>query len=606
MRLRTRLFLTAFGIAAVSLLIAAALGSWSVQRQLLERIEAELVAETRLVAELVAQQEPDAPVSRLDAQADALGEQLGARVTLVASDGRVLADSAEDGDALLALENHGARPEIEAAGRNGIGVSRRFSTTTRQELLYVAVPVDHPVVGFARLALPLVAIDEQVTSVRQAAAAGLFVALGGALVLAWLASTAMSRRVRAVVSVAERYSAGDLTPPLRSYGDDEIGTVARALDGSVQELGGRLRELSRSRALIDAIMSSMEEGVLVVDARGHVQIANAAVRQMLSIDESSIERHYLERLRHPDISRQIGHVLEDGASVQSEVTLNSSPPRVILVSAVPLGVDAHTARGAVLVIHDVTLYRRAETIREDFVANVSHELRTPLTAIRGAVEALVDESDPSTGRRFLAIIDRHTNRMERLVSDLLRLARLDAGQETLHSEPCSLASVCEGVQDELAPLLEANGQQVDVAVGDGIDTVLVDSVKLHDVLKNLLENASRYAPRDTKIEIKSTQSEGRLIVTVSDRGPGIPDADLTRVFERFYRVDRSRVRNPGGTGLGLAIVKHLVGLHRGTVSVANRRDGGAVFTVTLSQEQDLSVGATGPQDHAHVETSHHT
>jgi signal transduction histidine kinase len=462
------------------------------------------------------------------------------------------------------------------------------------------------VVGFARLALPLVAIDEQVTSVRQAAAAGLFVALGGALVLAWLASTAMSRRVRAVVSVAKRYSAGDLTPPLRGYGHDEIGTVARALDGSVQELGSRLRELSRSRALIDAIMSSMEEGVLVVDARGHVQIANAAVRQMLGIDESSIERHYLEHLRHPEISRQIGHVLDDGASAQSEVTLNSSPPRVILVSAVPLGVDVLAARGAVLVIHDVTLYRRAETIREDFVANVSHELRTPLTAIRGAVEALVDESDPSTGRRFLAIIDRHTTRMERLVSDLLRLARLDAGQETLNSGPCSLTSVCEGVQAELAPLLEANGQQVDVSVGDEIDTVLVDSVKLHDVLKNLVENASRYAPPDTKIQIESTQSDGRLIVTVSDRGPGIPDADLTRVFERFYRVDRSRARNPGGTGLGLAIVKHLVGLHRGTVSVANRRDGGAVFTVTLSQEQDPSVGATGPQDHAHVETSHNT
>ena len=580
MRLRTRLFLAAFGVAVVSLLIAAALGSTSVQRQLLDRIESELVAQARLVAELVALQESNPPVGQLDAQADSLGAQLGARVTLVAPDGRVVADSAEDGAGLLALENHRQRPEIEAADRDGVGLSRRFSTTTRQELLYAAVPVRHPAVGFARLALPLTAVEEQVRSVRQAVAVGLLVALAGAFVLAWVASTTLSRRVRTVAEVAERYAAGGLTPPPTDYGQDEIGSVARALDRSVEELGHRLSELSQSRVLTDAILSSIGEGVLVVDARGHVQIANDAVRRMLQIKGSPVDRHYLELLRHPEISRQVGRVLQDGGSAQFEVTINADPPVVILVGVTALTADEASPPGAAVVLHDVTTYRRAEKVREDFVANVSHELRTPLTAIRSAVEAVLDERSFGEGRRFLEIIERHTGRMERLVTDLLRLVRLDAGQEALTLAPCSLASLFHDVQVELSPGLEANGQSINV-VGAGREPVLVDAMKLHNMLKNLVENASHYAPVDTTIDISAVRSDDQLVLTVADRGPGIPDADLTRVFERFYRVEPSRVRNPGGTGLGLAIVKHLVGLQRGTVVAANRPGGGAVFTVTL-------------------------
>lgn len=590
MRLRTRLFLAAFGIAIVSLLLAAVLGSTSVQRQLLDRIESELVAQTRLVAELVALQASNLPLDQLDTQADALGSQLGARVTLVAPDGRVVADSAEDGESLRSLENHGQRPEIVDAGRNGIGLSRRFSTTTREDLLYAAVPVRHPAVGFARLALPLTAIDEQVGSVRSATVVGLLVALMGALVLAWVASTAMSRRVRAIARVAARYSEGDLTPPLSDYGQDEIGTVARALDRSVQELGRRLSELSRTRALNDTILSSMAEGVLVVDGRGHVQLANDAARRMLHLDESPVDRHYLELLRHPEISRQIGRVLENGVSARFEVTLNADVPTVILAGVVPLPADDVDARGAALVIHDVTSYRHAEQVREDFVANVSHELRTPLTAIRGAVEATLEAPDLVEGRRFAEIIERQTTRMERLVSDLLRLVRLEAGQEVLKVEPCSLESVFGGVGVELAPVLEANRQSLNAVVGPGLDTVLVDPAKLHDVLKNLVENASHYAPAETAIEIGSALSDGQLVLTVSDRGPGIPDTELIRVFERFYRVEPSRARNPGGTGLGLAIVKHMVGLQGGTVVATNRPGGGAVFTVNLPQSR------SGPAD----------
>ena len=327
----------------------------------------------------------------------------------------------------------------------------------------------------------------------------------------------------------------------------------------------------------------MEEGVLVVDAGGHVQITNAAVRRMLHVEESPVGRHYLELFRHPEISRQIGRALEDGVSAQFDVTLSGDPPTVIRTRVAPLAADETHAPGAAIALHDVTMYRRAEQVREDFVANVSHELRTPLTAIRGAVEAVLAEPDLDDGHRFLEIIERHTARMERLVNDLLWLVRLDSGQEALNLAPCSLASVFSEVQVELAPVLEAKSQVIDAAVEGGQDTVLVDSAKLPDVLKNLVENASRYAPAGTTIEIGATMSGSQVVLTVADRGPGIPDADLTRVFERFYRVEPSRVRNHGGTGLGLAIVKHLVGLQQGSVTAANRPGGGAVFTVTLPQ-----------------------
>ena len=583
MTLRIRLFLAAFGIATVSLLLASALVSASLQGQLLERIESELVAQTRLVAELVSRIGPTPPGAELDAEADRLGRELGARVTLVTRDGRVVGDSAEDGVGLASMENHGARPEIDAARRAGLGLIRRFSTTVQRDLLYAAVPVEHPDVGFARVALPLTAVDDQVGSVRRATAVGLLLALAGAIVLAWVTSAALTRRASAVAAVAQRLAAGDLSQQVPAYGDDEIGTVARALAGSVRELAQRIGELSAHRRLTDAILSSMAEGVLVVDNGGRVQRANAAVCRMLGLDRLPLGRPYLELIRHPEIARQIRRALERRSASQLEFTLNSDPPRVLLTSpgAFVAESDEKAASGAVLVLHDVTEYRRAEQVRQDFVANISHELRTPLTAIKGATEALQDASDHRGDAHFVGIIARQTARMERLVADLLRLARLDAGQETLDLVPCSTGSLFAGVEAELTPLLEARQQHVDTQIDPEAVTATADPAKLHDVVKNLVENAAHYAPSAGIIELRAAVRQGSLVLTVADRGPGIPDADLPRVFERFYRVERSRARDPGGTGLGLSIVKHLVGLHGGTVKAENRPGGGALFAVVV-------------------------
>ena len=418
-----------------------------------------------------------------------------------------------------------------------------------------------------------------VASIQLGTAAGLLMALGGALVLASVTSAGISRRVSTIAEAAKRYASGDLSSPnLRDQGNDEIGTVARVLDASMQELGLRVGELSRNRRLTDAILSSMTEGVLVVDVRGRVQMANTAVCEMLQIVKSPLNHHYAEIIRHPEVTKQITESLEEGGASRLEITLNTVPPKVCMASANPF--VSQEEPGVVLVLHDVTDYRRNEQIRQDFVANVSHELRTPLTAIRGSVDTLLDDKT-GEDRRFLEIIGRHTARMEHLVRDLLRLARLDAGQEALNLFPCSTTSLFAAVEAELEPLFEGKTQEIIGRVEPSAETLLADLPKLHDALKNLVENAVYYAPSDGSIELNAAVNHDEIVLTVGDRGPGIPEGDLSRVFERFYRVERSRARNPGGTGLGLAIVKHLVGLHGGTVGAVNRTGGGSMFIIRL-------------------------
>jgi two-component system phosphate regulon sensor histidine kinase PhoR len=257
------------------------------------------------------------------------------------------------------------------------------------------------------------------------------------------------------------------------------------------------------------------------------------------------------------------------------------PNRTIVARAAPIATEG--APGAVLVLHDITDLRHADRMRRDFVANVSHELRTPLTAIQGYVEALQDEAppEPEEAARFLEIIARQASRMERLVRDLLRLARLEAGHEPVEPSQADVETLFTDVVTELEGALEAKGQRVLTEIAPDAATLIVDTAKLHDALRNLVENAVAYAPPSTTITLTSQRDGGAFVIAVADEGPGVPQADLSRIFERFYRVDKARSRESGGTGLGLSIVKHLVEILGGEVQAANRAAGGAIFTVRL-------------------------
>lgn len=405
-------------------------------------------------------------------------------------------------------------------------------------------------------------------------------AVVGAAVIAWAFSTQIVRRARNITEAARRYGRGDLTPTNVDFGDDELGIAASALNESVQEVGRRLTEQARDRGRMEALLAGMVEGVIVVDPQGRLQLVNDAARRMLRLDAPGIGRPYVETIRHPAIAELVAAVLLGRTPEALQLSPPRDPSRTIMARAAPATGDA--AHGGVVVLHDITDLRRADQIRRDFVANVSHELRTPLTAIRGYVEALAEgDADAGESRRFLEIITQHTERMERLVKDLLRLARLDAGQETLDIVDCDVWALVHTVVADLGRALEERRQRVEIAIEPAAGTVRGDPSKLHDVLRNLVANAITYAPEDTTIGIEALGVNGQVSLSVSDQGPGIPDEDLSRVFERFYRVDKSRSRDPGGTGLGLAIVKHLIELHGGTVRAENGERGGARFVLTL-------------------------
>ncbi len=585
MTFRTRLFLTSVAATALTLVLATALVSWNLRKTEGARIERVLVDEARLAAQTLSHRRAATP-EELDGEADALGRLISARITFIAADGRVVGDSALTRKELATVENHGGRTEVLQAQREGIGIARRFSSTINVEMLYVAVPLANPHapdLAIVRLALPLVEVRDQIWTVRRSASIALTIGLLAALLIAGLASVFLSRRVRGIAAVAERYAAGDFSQPARDYGTDEIGTVARVLDGSAQELGRRLAELNADRARMAAILGGMVEGVLAVDGDGHLRLVNNAARRMLRLQDPWERHHYVEVVRHPDVAAQIGAALNGVTPEGRELTLPRDPRAHLIARAAP--VLAGAGRGAVLVLHDITDLKRADQIRRDFVANVSHELRTPLTAIRGYVEALLDEeSGEPQARQFLDTIARHTARMERLVRDLLRLARLDARQETVERVESNVETLFGGAVADLDADLDARRQTVAMDIAPDAATVDADPAKLHDALRNLIENAVKHAPEGSRITLESTRRGDAIVLSVADEGPGIPEADLPRVFERFYRVDKARSRDgrdPGGTGLGLSIVKHLVELHGGTVTAANRPDGGAIFRVEL-------------------------
>jgi len=405
-------------------------------------------------------------------------------------------------------------------------------------------------------------------------------ALGLAALAFWRSARAArhAQRVDAILAVARRYALGDLSRPAPDYGDDALGSVARGMDQAAQDLGRRVESLTRDRARMEAILSSMIEGVLVVDDQGRLQLVNDAARRILKLEKEAINHSYVEAIRHPGIVEHLGRALADGKASAHELSVTRDTTRTLVAQVAPV---MAAGRGAVLVMHDITELRKADLIRRDFVANVSHELRTPLTAIKGYAEALLDDPDDRDAHeRFLEIIHRQAERMERLVKDLLRLARLEAGQEVVEVAPCDIPALVGGIVSDFAAAASAKQLTVAVAVAPDAERLNTDAAKLHDIVRNLVENAVNYTPAGGAINVTARATDGRFQLSVADTGHGIAPDDIGRVFERFYRVDKSRAR-PGGTGLGLSIVKHLVQVLGGEVGVENQTAGGASFTVTL-------------------------
>jgi two-component system phosphate regulon sensor histidine kinase PhoR len=591
--LRARIALTAVASTAIALLAMMLLVGPALRERAIEDNRETLLVKAALMAHVVdLALARGAPSAEIDAVVDeAARESGGSRFTIVAPDGRVLADSAVSGDALSHLENHLQRPEIQQAIAAGRGTAMRHSATVGENLVYAAVVIRgrSGILGFSRVARPLRGIERDVAQLRRSIALALLLAFAITAVLSFVVASSVAGPLRAVMDSARRFAAGDLSARSRVWRGDEIGELARILNNSADQLQGRLTEIARERARTGAILSAMEEGLLAVDHQGAVLLANDILVRSLGLRDFA-GRHYLEVVRQRDVTAVLEDVLRSGERRAAEVSL-PHVRKAYALAAVPFPGLEGAPHGAVLTFHDVTERRRLDQVRRDFVANASHELRTPLTSIRGFVEALEDGAveDPKTAQRFLGKIRTHADRMAALVADLLELSRLEAGERPLESLPVSVAEVAAEVVAGLRPL--ARDREVEVTAADeGAPPIVTDADAVRRVLENLVENAIKYTGHGGRVHVVSwPHAEGGVAIEVSDNGPGIAAEHLPRIFERFYRVDKARSREIGGTGLGLAIVRHLAESLSGRVTVESEPGRGARFVLELPATTVKSV-----------------
>jgi two-component system phosphate regulon sensor histidine kinase PhoR len=450
-------------------------------------------------------------------------------------------------------------------------------------MLYAAVPVrgEGAVLAVSRVALSLRGLEDEAWEFQRALLLALGVAFLATAVLSTVFASSLAGPLREVMDAARQFAAGDLAARSRVNRADELGELARILNRSADQLQERITEIARDRGRTQAILSAMEDGVLAVDHRGIVVLANEGLRRQLTPPEP-VGRHYLEVLRQREVAQVLEAVLRTGERVRLEMEMRH-PRRDYALVAVPFPGAEGAPPGAVLTFHDVTERRRLDQVRRDFVANASHELRTPLTSIRGFVEALEDGAvaDPPTAQRFLGKIRTHADRMAALVGDLLELSRLEAGERPPRWQPVAPAALVDEVVASFAEVAGRKGTALVPSAG-GAPEVVSDPERLRGILENLVENAVKYTPSGGRVEVSSSSGPaGSAVFTVADDGPGIAAEHLARIFERFYRVDKARSRDLGGTGLGLSIVKHLAEGMRAVVSVESQPGQGTRFTVTV-------------------------
>ncbi|MBI4490903.1 MAG: PAS domain-containing protein [Deltaproteobacteria bacterium] len=526
-----------------------------------------------------------------------LAQDLKSRVTVIALDGRVQGDSDQRS---LAMENHGTRPEVVEALSRGGGRSIRYSTTVQYEMLYQAILQREKDQGrIVRISVSLGTVEEAIGSIRRAILLGLFLISGLGLLLAFFFSRHLGRRVRRMAEFSQNVSKGFfLQEPLRVREEDELSTLENNLNEMSRSLQEKIKGIVAEKEKVDSILRCMIEGVLVVDTQGRLILLNQKAQKMFNLPptQSLQGASLLEVSRHPEMKRLTEEVLACDCSTEcfsKEISLDEG--RWFRVNAVSLRDGDNRPLGYILVFHDITELKRLETVRADFVANVSHELRTPVTAIRGYAETLLrtPPADPSDTEQFLSIIQRHSERLGRLIDDLLTLSDLESGKIHLARENVKAAELIERVVEIFQDQAKKKGVSLSHAIEFDLPPILGDPDRLQQLLINLVDNAIKYTPAGGQVKITACQAlfsekpaHPMVEIAVTDTGCGIPEKDLPRITERFYRVEKARSRELGGTGLGLAIVKHIVQAHEGFLKIGSQVQKGTTVRVFLPAAND--------------------
>jgi len=546
--------------------------------------EARITAEASLPLFLV-------PGSDLDILAKKLGNEINTRVTIIGLNGTVLGDSDQDP---ATMENHAARPEVMAALASGLGESTRYSTTLSKQMMYVAVPVRNQTatVGIARVALPLLAVENSVNRVTLIIILAILATAGLVVVAAVLIGRRTTRPLREITMASERIASGDLGQKIPVRSKDETGQLALAFNEMSSNVNKLVGDISVEKAKLQTVLANMADGVIMTDADGNIVLTNQTTGRLFNFREKDVINKPLIEAVHDHEADEILKLCLSTGQTQTGQFESAVSKRFLRAIAVPIVEGKLT--GALLLFQDLTEVRNLQTMRRELVGNISHELRTPIAGIKAMVETLRGGAidDKKAAADFLARIDSEVDRLTQMVSELTELSRIETGRAELRTSPVNLNLLVDEVITQLNTL--AQRQQVAITTGLAVDLPIIkaDHDRVRQTLTNLVHNAIKFNHPGGTVAVSTRADAESVIVSISDTGIGISRDDLPHVFERFYKADRARPR--GGSGLGLAIAKHVVQAHGGSISAQSEEGKGSTFSFSLPIRTDFD--AVTPQD----------
>ncbi|WP_044640872.1 two-component system histidine kinase PnpS [Risungbinella massiliensis] len=573
MSLRTRITSSFLILIGLSVLTTGIFVAFLLRSSYLDSLDHRLYREASLIAETVNWNERDLP-----AQAILYGQKLEADLIFLSTDGRVLGSYGEK--AVIQSQRH--RQEIAQA------LKGKTVSNMNDEELFTALPVirNGQILGVIQLDIELDVISQSLQNV--------WISLGGGLIIAFILAAFASSRIASgvtqpleeVTRVADDISRKRFHRRVYEDGDDEIAKLGKAINRMAYSLQFQVETIRRSERRLKSVIETMESGLILINTRGRVSLVNKAFERLFGVPSTDIVGLKIEEISYPTgLGEMLQRCSSEKVRFQEKLHLYYPEERVLDAHFAPMWVEADGV-GVVVVFHDLTAIRRLEEMRRDFVANVSHEVKTPITSIRGFAETLLDgaHQDPATCREFLQIIHDESIRLQALVSDILDLSQIESKRLPMKFEMSNPSQIILSVLRTLEERLQQKDQQVHVELPSFLATI--DPDRYRQIVLNLVSNAMTYTPAGGEVKVKLGKEEKRFFLQISDTGIGIPESDLPRIFERFYRVDKARSRNSGGTGLGLAIVKHLVEEHHGEIDVKSKVGEGTTFTIWFPLEQE--------------------
>ncbi|HEY5122416.1 MAG TPA: ATP-binding protein [Ignavibacteria bacterium] len=504
------------------------------------------------------------------------------RITIIDISGKVIADSRENPSQ---MESHADRPEFIEALKGNIGFASRYSHTLQTDLMYVAVPFyyNNQLKAVLRTAVVIEKVNMPFSGLYPTIIYGGIAVLIIIAIFGFVISRMKSKPILEMQNAAERFARGNFSEMIYPPKNPELRTLAGSLNDMAKQLDEKINIIGEQKKLQLAVLESMKEGVLAVDYDEKILLMNKTAGIILTIDETnSIGRTLQETIRIPDIQKFVKALMQSGGIEETEFVIKRETDKTLQLKGAYLTDNENKNIGVVILINDITGLRYLDTLKREFVANVSHELKTPITAIKGFVETLRDGAinQPQNAKRFLDIVYKHSERLNAIVEDLLSLSRLEEKSFEIEFESIKIRSLLKTAVDNYEFKSKEKLIEINLDCEENL-SAKINNQLIVQAVENLIDNAIKYSDIKTHIMISAFKDENKLIIKVQDEGCGIHKENFARLFERFYRIDKSRSRDEGGTGLGLSIVKHIAQVHKGSVEVESEPGKGSTFTIIL-------------------------